>query len=556
MSGAVVFDIEANGFYDTVSQLLCIVTHDLETQELKAFHDTKLYPRHGSLSDGLAYLTSFECIIGHNILTYDVPVLVKLYPELAEVLDDIGEIDTQKLCEILFPDVKKQGIEEWVKILGLPDPKIQVSDFSYLSQKLLNRCLGDVKNNVALYNYLIRQKRSEERGGNSFNAAIKLEHDVARLHSKQEIHGVYYDVALALKTVDQFTEKMNVLEAKVTDLAPPILTIPSLTKEKQKDLRKECLEPLFSGYLTGQTASKKSKFDKTINPFLKSGKLTSQVREYFGDVEANVKGPFCKVSFELEDWYTKASIDYFGEDYIRNVKGPYNKIEINPINCSSDTQIKDFLLSLGWVPIEYNYSKTTNERTSPKLTEESFGSLPPGLGQDIAEFRILQHRRSLITNIKDPENKGALSHVREDHRVPAEAFTCGTPTARYRHSGAVCNIPRPTSKYGNEIRRLYRVAPGHLQIGIDLSGIEARMLTNFCYEFEGGPEFAELVLNGDWHSENAKLWMCDRNDAKTELYALRLAHVKPIENRESLNRYITIYVLRDIVGMGDRITLC
>ena len=57
-------------------------------------------------------------------------------------------------------------------------------------------------------------------------------------------------------------------------------------------------------------------------------------------------------------------------------------------------------------------------------------------------------------------------------------------------------------------------------IGVDLSGIEARMLTNFCFQFEGGPEFAELVLHGDWHSENAELWVCSRNDAKTELYAL------------------------------------
>lgn len=46
------------------------------------------------------------------------------------------------------------------------------------------------------------------------------------------------------------------------------------------------------------------------------------------------------------------------------------------------------------------------------------------------------------------------------------------------------------------------------------------MLTHFAYRYEGGPEFAELVLHGDWHSENAKLWGCSRNDAKTHLYAL------------------------------------
>ena len=49
---------------------------------------------------------------------------------------------------------------------------------------------------------------------------------------------------------------------------------------------------------------------------------------------------------------------------------------------------------------------------------------------------------------------------------------------------------------------------------------QTRMLTNFCFQFEGGPEFAELVIHGDWHSENAELWWCSRDDAKTELYAL------------------------------------
>lgn len=46
------------------------------------------------------------------------------------------------------------------------------------------------------------------------------------------------------------------------------------------------------------------------------------------------------------------------------------------------------------------------------------------------------------------------------------------------------------------------------------------MLCHFAYVYDGGPEFAALVIEGDWHSANAALWQCDRNDAKTELYAL------------------------------------
>jgi DNA polymerase I-like protein with 3'-5' exonuclease and polymerase domains len=196
------------------------------------------------------------------------------------------------------------------------------------------------------------------------------------------------------------------------------------------------------------------------------------------------------------------------------------------MNPNSDPEIKKFLYTLGWTPDEFNVKKLEGggfKRTSPKLSESSFGSLPPGLGQTIKTYRTLKHRRGLIQSAKNPETAGALSKVREDGRVQAEAITCGTPTARYTHSGAVCNIPRPSSPYGGEVRKLYCVPEGHWMVGVDLSGIEARMLAHGCYPFPGGPEFARLVTtkeDGGWHQANAGLWSCTRDDAKTELYAL------------------------------------
>lgn len=437
MSRVPVFDIETNGYLDQVTTIHCIVCCDINDRVIQAYHDTSLYPRHGSIADGLKYLAESDCIVGHNILGYDIPAIEKLHTEVD--IRDPFVIDTQKLAEILHPEVKKQSIENWISILNLPDPKIKINAWEELTQPILDRCIGDVKNNVALYDYLISRKKQEELGGNSFNSAIKLEQAVAEIHADQELHGVWYDVDLALATAQEFKEEMDRIQLMVQDLAPPVLSIPGFAKEKTVVLRRECLFEEFEDYLSGTDPFKKSKFDKTkpVNPFSSTGKLLASVKSYFGNRDPNVRGPFSKVTFEIEDIYTANAISYFGRDYIRNVKGSYNKIEINPINCSSDEQVKDYLLSIGWVPIEYNYSKTTKQRTSPKLTEESYASLPPGLGQDIATYRILQHRRGLITNDKDPENKGALSRVRSDHRVPAEAFTCGTPTARYRHSGAV-----------------------------------------------------------------------------------------------------------------------
>lgn len=517
---ALVFDVEGNGFIDELSELHCVVTCDLEEECLKAYHNTNLYPKHGTLEEGLRSLEEADCIIGHNITGYDLAAINKIHPDVG--IYDPSLIDTQKLAELLFPEIKKQSIENWVAILKLPDQKIQIKDFSVLTQALLNRCIGDVKNNLAIYKYLVSRKRDQEKDGSSFYKALMTEQEVALIHSDQVQHGVWYDVDLAKKTADDFIERMNSIQEKVSAQAPPIMNLPSLSAERTKVLRLSSTNPNFKEHLQGVSPFKNLPWNQgaIVNPFVKGGKLSSQTRSYFEERSPSVLGPYCKVTFDIQLIYNTNTISYFGEEYVRKVKGPYNKVEFTPLSCSSDSQVKDFLLSIGWMPIEYNFSKTTNERTSPKLTEESFVSLPPGLGQDIAEYRILQHRCGLIYNQNDPENKGALSKVRPDHRVAAEAFTCGTPTARYRHSGAVCNIPRPSSKYGNEIRRLYGVAPGHIQVGIDLSGIEARMLTHFCFMFEGGEEFAKLVLEGDWHSANALLWGCTRDEAKTELYAL------------------------------------
>lgn len=517
---AFVFDIEADGYLDNLTKIHCVVVCDTVEGVIAAYHDAPLYPCHGSLEEGLNLLATSDCIIGHNIAGFDVPAIQKVEPELP-ILDPFL-IDTQKLCEILFPEVKKQSIENWISILKLPDNKIPIKDFSVLSQALLDRCVGDVKNNYALYKYLVRHKREQEEDGTSFKRAIITEQEVSSIHAAQVQHGVWYDVDLAIETAEKFKKRMDEIQEKVARLAPPIMETPSLSNEKLKTLRVEARRPEFIQHLKGSSPFKAWPFTKgvAINPFSKTGKHTSLTHKYFESRTPTVHGPYCKVTFDLSQIYSSDALKYFGEEYILKVKGSYNKVNFNPLNCSSDTQVKDYLLSVGWIPVEWNYSKTTREKTSPKLTEESYNSLPPGLGQEVAEYGVLQHRLSLITNLKDPENKGALSKVRPDHRVPADAFTCGTPTARYRHTGAVTNIPRPSSKYGKEIRRLYGVAPGHLMIGTDLSGIEARMLCHFCYHYTGGKEFAELVLNGDWHSANASLWGCTRDEAKTHLYAL------------------------------------
>lgn len=202
------------------------------------------------------------------------------------------------------------------------------------------------------------------------------------------------------------------------------------------------------------------------------------------------------------------------------IGGQFTKVEFKQYSIDSNDQLKDFLFSLGWKPDEWNYKE--GKKTSPKISISSLESIDQGdLGRWIKWYLTLKHRRNYLSNIKDPENKGVLSMIDERGRVPADAFTCGTPTARMRHTGAICNVPKCNRKvlYGCEMRGIYVCYPPYVMMGSDLSGIEARLLGYFTSFFDDGLMAREL-LDGDIHSKNAGLIGKDRDTAKTFFYAL------------------------------------
>lgn len=72
-----VFDIEANGLIDDVDQIHCIAIHDTDTTSTETYNDQSLT---NTVTEGLTRLAEADYIIGHNIISYDIPVIRKLYP--------------------------------------------------------------------------------------------------------------------------------------------------------------------------------------------------------------------------------------------------------------------------------------------------------------------------------------------------------------------------------------------------------------------------------------------------------------------------------------------
>ena len=67
-------------------------------------------------------------------------------------------------------------------------------------------------------------------------------------------------------------------------------------------------------------------------------------------------------------------------------------------------------------------------------------------------------------------------------------------------------------------RQLFIPHPGHVMVGADLEGLELRCLGHYLAPYDDG-RFADVVINGDIHQQNADRVGCTRRDVKTITYA-------------------------------------
>ena len=96
-----IFDIETNGLYDDCTHVHCIGIYDLDARQNLVFNDQG---DQAPLSRAVSMLEEAETIIGHNIISYDIPVLKKLYPWFSP---QGRVIDTLVLSRCFHADILK-----------------------------------------------------------------------------------------------------------------------------------------------------------------------------------------------------------------------------------------------------------------------------------------------------------------------------------------------------------------------------------------------------------------------------------------------------------------
>ena len=92
--------------------------------------------------------------------------------------------------------------------------------------------------------------------------------------------------------------------------------------------------------------------------------------------------------------------------------------------------------------------------------------------------------------------------------------TLATQTGRNAHRGP--NLGQVVS--APWARELFVPHPGMVMVGADLEGLELRCLGHYLHRFDEGA-FADVVINGDIHQQNADRVGCTRKEVKTLTYA-------------------------------------
>ena len=128
-----IFDIEANGLRDTVTEVHCIATLDVDTSETQAYYGP-------TLATGVRALESADRLVAHNGITYDFPVLRQL---LGANLPDSKLVDTLVLSRLGMPTRPGgHSLANWGSIVG--HAKVEHDEWEHFSPEMLVRCQGDV----------------------------------------------------------------------------------------------------------------------------------------------------------------------------------------------------------------------------------------------------------------------------------------------------------------------------------------------------------------------------------------------------------------------------
>jgi len=465
-----VFDLESNGLLiekdgiapmDTIH---CIMVHNTNKHKI-----TKYDPNNLPIEDAVNRLQISDCIIGHNIVGFDIPAIKTLYPDF----NPEGRIiDTYVWSACVFPNIRDMdyslyhkgvlpasligsySLEAFGFRLGIyKDTFAKRTDWAKWSPEMSAYCEQDVIVTLRLLDFLKSKDSSWEQ--------INLEQDVLKILNRQQNCGVLFNVKAAQLLYKELSNKREKLRENIQSSFPPFWRRLGQVFTPKRDNRK-------TGYVAGAAMQK------------------IELVEFNPSSSAHIS----RMLMQKYDW---KPIDFAEK-------------EIAPVE------------------LQYQYNRLgIYNAMVPKIDEEILNRMSFHEAKPLAEFQMLQKRCAMLG-----EGKQAwLKHYNEKtHRIHGGISQFGTITGRCNHFSP--NLGQVTANhhpYGKESRGLFTVPEGWYMVGCDADGLEARCKAHYLTPFDNG-KFIKTILEGkkedgtDIHSLNqVYLGLTSRDIAKTWYYA-------------------------------------
>ncbi|TCR92597.1 DNA polymerase family A [Rhizobium sp. BK376] len=453
------------------------------------------YPGALPIAVGVRALMDAAVICGHNIQTFDIPALQKIYPwfKPSGIV-----LDTIIMSRHFYPDMKdadflqakkrewippqlygRHNLESWGyrlghwkgdygkekekegRALGLKGDELTYFVWGRWSPEMQDYCGQDVEVTFAL----LRKLRKKDF---SFQS-VQIEHDVQRIISRQEAHGWAFDEEAAYRLYGMLRGAQAEIEDKLAGIFAPwfrpdgVVTPAADRRVKREDLGVTITERRFSE-ATGK-----------------------ELKPYVGPVR--------------ESYSTEA---------------PYTKIKMKPFNPGSRQDIANRLQKLyGWRPSEF-----TNDG-QPKVDDEVLSKLKYPAAPLLTEYLQIAKLTGMLS-----EGKEAWLKAVRNGRIHGRVNTMGTVTSRMTHQKPnMAQVPSGKVKWGHECRALFTANKGQVLVGCDADALELRCLAGYMARWDKGA-YIKTILEGrkedgtDMHTLNAKALGCSRDTAKTWIYAM------------------------------------
>lgn len=433
-----VLDIEANGLLNepdersNATKIHCICWHDIDTGEsgdLIFAYDMVQFLLQPNLT-----------LIGHKIITYDVPLLEKILG----IKVNARLIDTLGLSWYLYPNRIKHGLEEWGEDLGIAKPP--VTDWNNEPVEVyVHRCSQDVKINTKLFKLQIEYLKK------IYNTNLQ---DLDRI-----ISYLSYKLDCA-KEQEEVKIKIN-KEKAIANLQ---------VLQTEKDRKIQILSDIMPSDIKYKVVSRpKVTFKKDEN-----------------------------VSVAGQKWFDLLKEQGLPDYHLGAIK-VIDKVKKG--NPTSHQQVKAWLFGLGWQPDVFKYVKEIPKKSEEPvvytaMNNQTTRAVPQVSTEDGSElsdsvkdlFEIEPRLEELDSLYKINHRIGCIQAFldKSDKNNFVKAEIAGfTNTLRFKHSKPIVNMPASPKKYWEMVRGCI-IAPTdeHVLCGADMSSLEDSTKQHYMYFFD------------------------------------------------------------------------